>query len=384
MKALFLIFCIVALGSCYLPPISEPPYNPPTYINPPPENGYTPPPEEVQTHASNTEGIRTQVFPYDLIFDTMAHMNCPGDANPTDPIFFSFKMASYLERGGLRLSDEFQNETKNLNFDQRKRALKASPFYSSTAQLALSHVGRPETPINFSGHEGVQSLFSFGHPHIVDTLIEHNVAYSLGNGARLELQVPLPGALLFQYASILGGSHALTLTYNNGTSQLPLRKGQNLFYGKTYTFEFDGYEQTRKDFLIDVRETNLLTNQEDGAWSCPKSLSFAIYRHPQLTSFIYEKNKKLFDKEAVDTEDVCEEKNILSKRSNQVMKALLPDQTFIIGRSKNSRKACIQPVDYRQDCYAGQQAARVEFGEDCSNLDQFNKCPAYLSVCLRR
>ena len=116
-------------------------------------------------------------------------------------------------------------------------------------------------------------------------------------------------------------------------------------------------------------------------------MRFSIYRHPDLTLAIYEKNISHFRRENVEAEDVCERnRGILSHQYQQVFDAIFPSQTFFTGTSKNTGKPCIQPVDSRHSCYAGTQAIRVEFEnpEDCSSHNQFKKCPSYFSVCIRR
>ena len=372
------------MASCIIP--TNPTTTTGSFPSQQPPNTFVPPNNIVGPAPTTTNPINTriQAFPYDLTMDTLAHMNCPGDTNPGDNTFITFKMASYSK--GLSLSSKFREQTKTLNTAQKEAALKKSPFYNSAAQLALSQRGNPGQYYSIAGQPAIQSLLPFGHPHISKLLAQHNVIYTLNNRSKMELQVPIPGSSYYHLASSLTDSHILTLTYNNGRSRKPITLGQNLFYGKSYALNFKG-GPNNKDYLFHVKEENLVTNKEEGSWTCPSSMRFAIFRHDQQTTEIFRRNITHFQKEEVKPEDVCETDNrVLSRRRKQIFDALFPPQTFSLGRSSATGELCIKPVDSRKNCYAGKNIVRIEFDQDvgCSNYDQFRSCPSYFSVCMRK
>lgn len=400
MKHFIFIGFILSLANCYLPNLPpKPTPTPPVYdfgtnssIIP-----IAPTPLPVRPGDPVSGGIQTrnQIFPYNLVFDTLAHMNCPADVNPGDPIFFSYKMGAYSRSGGLKFSNEFLQNTRNFNSAEKSRALKNSVFYNSRARLALSERGNPTVPMTFGENLGFQSTYSFSHPHAIESLLKNNVTQSLAYESRIELQVPIPGSVIHRFATTLGSSHILTLTYDNGANISPIAKGAHLYRGKNYTLSFTGGRNS-KNFLSRVTEADLATNRKEGSWSCKKQLRLAIHRHPEIRNWLFNHRdnqanfKRLVEKKEFDSvesmrEDECIERaNHFPASDRKILQALLPPQSFIIGRSKKGRKPCIQPVDFRERCYTN-QVVRVEFDDnECSDLDPIRKCPSYLSICIRR
>ena len=382
----FFILCFVVLGlvACTVP---QPPIiNPPSTIYSPSLNiPSSAPPEQGQS--------RNEYYPFDLAIDTIAFMDCQGSLSARNVDFFTFKFASYNK--GVSLRQRFLKNIAPYDHATINTSIRTSPYLHTKAQISLAAIGDPRNSINASGTQDGYGYFvpPFSNPSFINEITTRHTSRFIADGRPIETVFPMTPDKLSQVTSSFGRSHVFTLTYSNLKNNIPLALTNGVYYGRTYDPILDGGENG-KNYLIDIDEKILSTNQKDGNWNCPKSLRALIHRHRSLTQYTYSNNVAYFDENNLTPEAECIESNsIPSRRTRSLLETLLSRNSFIIGEThifENNRlvgtgEACVVPRDVRTSCYTKANVVRIEFDKDkdCTIFDPDNRCPSYVSVCTR-
>ena len=396
----FLSFAIIAISCSFGDPVLPNGISQNSILLPPGQKP-TISPDDNQ-NGPGTAGIPAEertsdTLPYQIDFDTVAYMNCPGDAQPNDPVFFTFRFGAY--GSGLKLSPDFAETLKHLNSSEKRLKLTSSPLINSRAQLSLSQTGSPGQIARIGQSTDVVDVLALNNTSALEYLIRDGVSYKLGHNASVELDLLYPGNSLFNLFPSLDTELTVYLTYNRGDSPenfQPLSPGEGVHYGSYFNFDFN----SNSDSLTRVKEFNLLNNRSRGNWECPENLRFAIHRDNQFTRDLYfnnENNRKYFNENDLSVEWECQEDaSVLQGWEPGLFNSLIKNRTFVYGRTlewdRNSDgenqwtltdKKCIRPTRPEFNCYAG-NTVRVEFNEvNCSvSSDNTKVCPSYLSICV--
>ena len=336
----------------------------------------------------------SDILPYQIDFDTVAYMNCTGDAVPNDSVFFTFKFGAYSS--GLKLRPEFAETVRNLSSADKERKLSTSPLINSQAQLSLSKTGSPGNIAQLAQSRDVVETLALNHVSVVNNLVSDGVSYKLGHNASVELGLPYPGNSLFNLLPSLDTNLTVYLTYNSGQSSLPLSPGSGVYYGSYFNFDFN----TNNNYLTRVKEFSLLDSSDRGNWECPDSLRFLVHRDSRFTRDIYKKNREYFHQNDLSIEWECkEDSSVLNSWEQTLFNSLIKNRTFVYGKVRKwtwdpekkenidtlIETKCIRPTDHRYSCYES-KTVRVEFNEVlCSvQADNTKVCPSYLSICINR
>ncbi len=382
------VFSFVTVGvSCSV-------YQPPQVNNPLPPNT----PLEFPSQGATIDARQKNLsYPFDLVVDTIAFMDCPGALALQDPNFFAFKFASYFE--GIKLSKPFLNNVTPYTAQEINTQIRNSPHLNTKAQIGFSARGNPESAVALNGTGKFYGFFYplFSHPAFVDQITTQYKASSIAPNRDLEAIVPITRQHLPTVKSHIGNNYIFTLTYSKNDKK-PIQQKPGIFYGKTYDAFLDGGENGTS-YLEKIEERNLSTNEKsEKDWDCPENLRFLIHRHRSLTEYIYSNNTPFFIQKKLTTEGICLESNRIPKqRDRKLLERVLTRSSFTMGEThifqneqfEGTGKACIVPKDTRSNCYAGiQNMYRIEFDENekCTHLNggRGRFCPSYLSVCVKR
>ena len=340
------------------------------------------------TPGDDPSGTRTQVFPYQINIDTISYMGCP-EPSANDPIFTSFKLASYSR--GIQLTDEFKNEIKQYNASQKRTVLRDSPLIHSRGQVTVSHRGDVRDAVTIANQPLVNYFPSINNSITLTDLAEKGVSQSIGINSPIEVILPIPGSILHNILSYLASNHHIALTYNNGSSPQPLGPGRNQYYGRSYQIRFD----RNLRYMENIDEYDLLTRKKGKKWSCSDNNRLVILRHAQISGSFYERAKPWHDYYKISREAVCiEDRNALAKVGRKTIENLLPDNLFAVGFVhtwereggslvlKNTDTPCLTTQTAHWSCYSNSSTLRVEWNErDCKINDKYAKCPSYFSFC---
>ncbi|MGI9548782.1 MAG: hypothetical protein ACR2M7_02220 [Bdellovibrionales bacterium] len=384
----------------------RPPFNPNApnpQINPNNPNPQTP-----NQPAAPAPGFQNTYYPFDLVVDTIAFMECPGRIHANNLNFFTFKFASYREGVGFNKSF-LKNFPKDLyTVPNIKSTIKSSQYLQTEAKIALTEIGAPTVPYNVSGGQtnGVARFRpEFSTYGFVDSLFaspKHKLL-EIAKGRKLEANFPIAAGSLSSITSSLGENLEFTLTYNKAAkdSLYPIALKEGLFYGRSYGIELEGglYE---KSYLSEIEEKNLATGKKEKSWDCPSRLRIPILRHSSITQQVYNQGVAYFKYHNISQEGSCvtdRARTGLSNSDKEFIKLILSKNAFSIGevhlwkegKLEGTRRPCIVPRDGNHRCYSINNLARIEFdtSKACSfetnNQGQYLKyCPTYLSVCTRR
>jgi len=381
MKSFHLILFILVISACTINPVSTLP--------------------SIQSSSVHTPILPTDIaiqsrnnyYPFDLIIDTIAFMNCPGQIHSTNYNFFSFKFASYKQ--GIHLNKQFLNSIEPYTAQNIKTAIKSSQYVNTRAQISLSPKGNPLNYMSLS--EDQNSGLALFNPPFSDTEFINTITtqYQVTKvaGVPFKANFPIAAYQLTSANMALGNDRVFTLTYNkNQSGYSPISLSPGVFYGRTYSTLLGGGVSST-NHLKQVNEINLSNGKTSGSWTCSPKLRFQIHRHPRYTQLIYQRNTRYFAQENLNREAECRSsgsypnKNLLDQVLNK--NAFTVGNTYIWGNNQwnKTKKLCIVPKDIQQSCYAGGNSTlRIEFQNesDCNPLDSEKRCPSYLSICERR
>ena len=234
-------------------------------------------------------------------------MGCPDPA-ANDPIFTSFKLASYNK--GLQLTKAFQKSVNQYTSSQKQTVLRDSPLINARGQATISHRGNVLDAINIQNQPLINYFPSINNPPVLEELAKNNAVFDLGINNPIEVILPIPGSILHNIISYLTSNHHITLTYNAGSTTQPLGPGQNQYYGRSYQVSFD----RSLTYMTDIEEYDLLTRDKVSGWSCPNNAKLIILRHEQISEEDYLRGKRYYDANDIPREAVCiEDRQALSR-----------------------------------------------------------------------
>ena len=331
------------------------------------------------------------VLPYQINFDTMLSMTCPGDAKVNDSVFHTFKLGAYLS--GLQLNPKFKLKGSTAD---KKAKLKAADLIGARAQLSLSKTGAPESMAEIRKGTPIVNLLDLKHSSVIDKLAEKGISYRLAGRSSVELALPYPGNSLQNLVPLLNSRLSVYLTYNAGTDQRPLKKGDK-YYGRQFKFGFSG----NNNYVSQMSEIDLARDESAGRWRCPEKFRFAVHRDPTWTRELYKANRGFFDRHDLSAEWECQEDaSVLSAEERKLFDVLDKQRTLVFGKTVKWTKdangtnqptllnqRCVRPKNSGHHCYNNREVKRVEFDEsECvaGGRDSARLCPAYLSLCARQ
>ena len=347
----------------------------------------TPVPRNINLSPRQTDAV----LPYQINFDTMLSMTCPGDAKANDSVFHTFKLGAY--RSGLQLNPKFKLKGSK---EDKKAKLNGADLIGARAQLSLSKTGAPEHMAEIRKGTPIVSLLSLKHSSVIDNLATKKVSHRAGGRSSVELALPYPGNSLQNLIPLLGSRLSVYLTFNSGKDHRPLKKGDQ-YYGRQFKFGFS----ENKNYVSQMSEIDLARDESAGRWRCPERFRFAVHRDPTWTRALYKANRGFFDRHDLSAEWECQEAaSVLSDEERKLFAVLDKRQTLVFGETVKWTKdengtnqptvlnqRCVRPRNSDHQCYNNKQVKRVEFDEsECvaGGKDSARLCPAYLSLCARQ
>ena len=255
-----------------------------------------------QPRLDEAEARGTSSFLYDLTLDTAISLTCPSNNRLRGKDYGIF-FGTYERSGGLRLSKEFQRENRISSREPAgkvRQIIDKSQFKNSQAQLALQPQGDLNNIISFGGHRILKAFPPINHSSILDHLSRLRPVFTsrssdrrrAGGGGMFEAGLPLRGPHFVQNAAQLAENdgYTVTLTYRPLTSRSWfVYNNEDIPYGKGYIMEFA--DSNRVNYLDNIEEYDLTTEEESATWVCPEGLRFQVHRkgvsRPEYSYFNY-------------------------------------------------------------------------------------------------
>lgn len=363
---------------------------------------------------------KNDVFPYELIPDTITALTCPGNVHIGNRIF-SLKLGAYANHG-LKLTPAFlqaNNITKSTNPNRVLDILNKSPYKDASARFALQDESNLQSIYQDpSNGRNIESRFpAFNNPTTLSNLSQLQSVFTtrsssvknVGRGGKFESNLNLSGQNLYHFSEGLSitssGTYLLTLTYFLPNAPLILNK-LGLPLGRGYKLGFN--DIAKINYLTEIEEDNLDTTQKEGDWHCPEDLVIPVHRAEtekgsnfNRTYQNYKPVPGLYSESYCNTSRPPRIDSRISRFFKNVFGTdIIGKLPFKLGEAvyfdksntpRQSSDLCL--VFNKSGCYPTQYM-RIEFdpskNQQCKSMhnilsdsDRYNVCPGYLSVCYR-
>ncbi len=349
--------------------------------------------KEIQVQEKD-DPTKNNYFPYDLQLDTMAFLNCDDKGKRG----FIFKAGAYFPKSGLRLSKYFLKQALDpkIKDDALEKLINQSTKLYAFPQLHFARHNNLMGPINPVSlnplNKEVSELVKNKKSRIQD-IRGRTIEFVMKQDPIITIPRVNDARLVLFYRNPKDNNSGIYNTKNNDYIS------QDDFYGQVYQLDF--IEEYNDSYILNnVSETKYPTHKEGNKWECPSELQFVVRRHHDyIKNFIPDDGENDDVQQLGDKEKGCKDSSA-DEDKLQIVKQVLPT-----GWNINIEKKCISPQKTNYICYddltrilRGQidnlhktgKYPRVLKNSGCtargegSNENQYQICPRYLSICVRK
>lgn len=340
---------------------------------------------------------------YEAKIDTIAYMSCSEIKTAVEPrAYFTFRAGSYsTSTGGLKLTSDFLNQTKNYSASKRADVLSSSPMNGDTRlTLSIRMAGNFQSVWANDQIEVGNEVESFLPPLDTDEISRPLAAAASGTrfnyfpgSASKRLMEASVRFLKFDNVArdtrtnLDARTALLVMGYSNSSSELDtdLRGpastlSGNSVHGTGYFLKFalpakftSGERRVLASTTGSVEEMDMTTKKIKASdWKCPNNFQFMIVRAA---------DKKAGLVDCVAGADRFDPAVPSQKEALQAIRRVLRVEDWYVDVAHK----CVIPRDEVDSCYGDIGARTVQYSTTtCANTNGAGAtyCPHFVSVCL--